>query len=51
MLDRDTWVRDPHDATVTRKGGHTERRVIDPRVSEMQNGSADGVALPIKRPA
>jgi hypothetical protein len=33
MLDRDTVIRSPHDVTVTRKGGRTERQVHDPRVS------------------
>jgi hypothetical protein len=33
MLDRETVVNIPHDATVTRKGGRKEVRVDDPRTS------------------
>jgi len=33
MLDRDTVIRSPHAATVTRKDGKTSRDIEDPRVS------------------
>jgi hypothetical protein len=33
MRDRDTVIRIPHDVTVTRKGGRTERKIEDPRAS------------------
>ena len=33
MLDRDTVIRDPHEANVTRKAGRRHVDVIDPRVS------------------
>jgi hypothetical protein len=33
MDDRDTVIRSPHEAVVTRERGRTIRRVVDPRVS------------------
>jgi hypothetical protein len=33
MLDRDTIIRSPHAATVTRRGGKTHRETHDPRIS------------------